>query len=221
MFTITIDGPSASGKSTVANLVAEKLGVHHLNSGEFYRAIALYMQNKNIDYTDLENIGKNLKNINIEIEFINDKQHVILNNEDVTHLLHSNRINDVVSKFAHNEMVVHKASELTYNATLTQELVLDGRNVGSFVLPNAECKIFLDCDPKIRAERRYLEAKNKGENVNFEDIYKQTLERDELDRTRKIAPMIVPENAYVLKSDNKTPNVIADEIVEYVKSVKN
>lgn len=219
MFTITIDGPSASGKSTVADLVASALNMHHLNSGDFYRAIALHFLRKNIHFEDEKSIKKELPNISITINYINDVQHDYLNGEDVTNILHSNEINEVVSKFGHNLLVVEKASELTYLATITESLVIDGRNVGSYVIPDAECKIFLDCDAKIRAERRYKEAIEKGSNVTFEEILKQTLERDELDKKRKIAPLVVPKNAYIVKSDDKSPEEVADLIIKIVQKM--
>lgn len=219
MFTITIDGPSASGKSTVADIVSEKLNMHHLNSGDFYRAIALYFLKKNIHYEDSEAIKKELPKIKIFIKYIDDEQHDFLNGEDVTHLLHSNEINDVVSKFGHNLDVVDKASKLTYLATTTENLVIDGRNVGSYVIPDAECKIYLDCDAKIRAERRYKEALEKGSNVTFEEILKQTIERDELDKKRVIAPLVVPKNAYKIKSDDKSPEDVANEIIKIVQKL--
>ena len=219
MFTITIDGPSASGKSTVADIVATELNMHHLNSGDFYRAIALYYLRKNIHYEDSDSIKKELANINITIKYIFDEQHDFLNGEDVTGLLHNNDINEVVSKFGHNFLVVEKASELTYLATLTENLVIDGRNVGSYVIPDAECKIYLDCNAKIRAERRYKEAKEKGSDVTFEEILKQTIERDELDKKRKIAPLVVPKDAYKVKSDNKTPQEVAEEIIKIVQKM--
>ena len=217
MFTITIDGPSASGKSTVADIVAKELNMHHLNSGDFYRAIALYMLRKNIHFEDAEKIKKELKNIKVTIKYIDDVQHDYLNGEDVTGLLHTNEINEVVSKFGHNLDVVEKASNLTLLATETENLVIDGRNVGSYVIPDADCKVFLDCDAKIRAERRYKEALEKGSKVSFEEILKQTIERDELDKKRVVAPLIVPKNARIVKSDNKTPEEVAQEIIKIVQ----
>lgn len=219
MFTITIDGPSASGKSTVADIVSERLNMHHLNSGEFYRAIALYFLRKNIHFEESEKIKKELPKINITIKYINNEQHTFLNKEDVSKLLHSNEINEVVSKFGHNLDVVDKASKLTYLATTTENLVIDGRNVGSYVIPDAECKIFLDCDAKIRAERRYKEAISKGSKVSFEEILKQTIERDELDKKRVIAPLVVPKNAYIVKSDDKSPEEVAEEIIKIVQKL--
>jgi len=221
MFTITIDGPSASGKSTVADLVAEKLGMYHLNSGNFYRAIAYYLLKNNVTPEENEKISASLKDINIEVKYIDDEQHDILNGEDISSKLHNHDINNVVSKYARNFDVVEKTSELTFLATKSNSLVIDGRNVGSYVLPNAECKIYLDCDAKIRAERRMKEEQEKGYEVNFEDIYKQTLERDELDRTRKIAPLVVPKDAIVLDSSYLTQNEVAEKIIEIALKIKN
>lgn len=217
MFTITIDGPSASGKSTVADIVAKELNMQHLNSGEFYRAIALYFLNKKISYNEEEKINSEINKIDVTIRFIKDKQHCYLNGKDVTNLLHTNEINEVVSKYGHNETVVERCSYFTLKATETESLVIDGRNVGSFVLPDADCKIFLDCDVSVRAKRRYDEAISKGAVVSFEEILKQTKERDELDKKRKIAPLIIPKGAYKVDSNNKTPETVANEIVKIVQ----
>ena len=217
MFTITIDGPSASGKSTVAEIVAKELNMHHLNSGEFYRAITLYFIRKNISFEDAKQISKELKNVNVTIKYIDNTQHCYLNGEDVTTLLHTNEINGLVSKFGHNLDVVEKCSHFTLLATQTENLVIDGRNVGSYVVPDADCKIYLDCNVKVRAQRRYEEALSKGSKTTFEEILKQTKERDRLDKTRSIAPLVVPKGAYKVNSNEKTPEEVALEIVKIVQ----
>lgn len=217
MYTITIDGPSASGKSTVAKLVAKKLNFYHLNSGNIYRAITLFLLEKGLSPNEqiTEDI---LSQINVEIKFENNLQVDYLNGKNVTTLLHSHEINDNVSRFGKQELIIKKASKLTLLPTLNYNIVIDGRNVGSFVLPNAFLKIYLDCDAKVRAERRFKEMLEKGEKVDFDEIYQQTLDRDELDRTRPIAPMIVPENAVIINSSNKTPEEVAIEIVDIFNS---
>ena len=218
MFTITIDGPSSSGKSTVAELVAQKLNFHHLNSGNFYRVITLYLLEKG--YTTNDKITEDmLKDINIDVEFVGEKQHDYLNGKNVTDLLHNNNINANVSRFGKNDSIIIKASKLTLQPTKKYNLVIDGRNVGSFVLPNAELKIYLDCDAKVRATRRMNEMLAKGEQVNFDDILKQTIERDELDRTRPLAPLVVPKDAYVLDSSNLSAEQVADKIVEIYQKI--
>lgn len=218
MFTITIDGPSSSGKSTVAELVAKKLNFHHLNSGNFYRTITLFLLNNG--YTPDDKIpAEILDKIEIDVEFIDKRQHDFLNGKDVSDLLHNNLINENVSRFGKNEAIIIKASKLTFLPTKKYNLVIDGRNVGSFVLPNAELKIYLDCDPKVRAERRMKEMLEKGENVNFDEILDQTIKRDNLDKTRPLAPLVVPKDAYVLDSSNLTPEQVADKIVEIYKNI--
>ena len=219
MFTITIDGPSSSGKSTVAEIVAKKLNFHHLNSGNFYRVITLYLLEKGFSPDD-KITDEILNDINIDVEFVGETQHDFLNGKNVTGLLHNNNINANVSKFATQDNIIIKASKLTFQPTQKYNLVIDGRNVGSFVLPNAELKIYLDCDAKVRATRRMKEMLNKGEKVNFDEILKQTIERDELDRTRPLAPLIAPKDAYVLNSSNLTAEQVADKIVEIYHKLK-
>ena len=219
MFTITIDGPSSSGKSTVAEIVAKKLNFHHLNSGNFYRVITLYLLEKGFSPDD-KITDEILNDINIDVEFVGETQHDFLNGKNVTGLLHNNNINANVSKFAKQDNIIIKASKLTFQPTQKYNLVIDGRNVGSFVLPNAELKIYLDCDAKVRATRRMKEMLNKGEKVNFDEILKQTIERDELDRTRPLAPLIAPQDAYVLNSSNLTAEQVADKIVEIYHKLK-
>lgn len=219
MFTITIDGPSSSGKSTVAEIVAKKLNFHHLNSGNFYRVITLYLLEKGFSPDD-KITDEILNDINIDVEFVGGTQHDFLNGKNVTGLLHNNNINANVSKFAKQDNIIIKASKLTFQPTQKYNLVIDGRNVGSFVLPNAELKIYLDCDAKVRATRRMKEMLNKGEKVNFDEILKQTIERDELDRTRPLAPLIAPKDAYVLNSSNLTAEQVADKIVEIYHKLK-
>ena len=161
-----------------------------------------------------------LNDINIDVEFVGETQHDFLNGKNVTGLLHNNNINANVSKFAKQDNIIIKASKLTFQPTQKYNLVIDGRNVGSFVLPNAELKIYLDCDAKVRATRRMKEMLNKGEKVNFDEILKQTIERDELDRTRPLAPLIAPKDAYVLNSSNLTAEQVADKIVEIYHKLK-
>lgn len=218
MFTITIDGPSASGKSTVAKLVAKKLNFHHLNSGNFYRVITMYLLNKGI-YPDMKITDDMLDDINIDVTFDGDKQYNYLNGENVTELLHSNIINENVSRFAKNENIIIKASKLTYIQTQNYNLVIDGRNVGSFILPNAELKIYLDCDPHVRATRRMEEMLAKNEKVDFDEILKQTIERDTLDKNRSLAPMVVPKGAHVLDSSHLSPEEVANKIIEIYHSL--
>lgn len=217
MYIVTIDGPSASGKSTLAQLVADKLGIVHINSGDAYRAIAYFMSNAGISPTDLVTVEKTLVSNDFKIKYKNGKQRTYINGEDVTSFLHSNQVNAVVSTYANQcEAVIYKASDMIRDFANTMSIVIEGRNVGSFCFPEAKYKFYLDCDALVRAKRRCAEMQEKGQEVNFDEIYKQTLERDELDKTRKIAPLVVPEGSVLLDSTNKTPEQVADIIVGIV-----
>lgn len=217
MYIVTIDGPSASGKSTLAQLVADKLGIVHVNSGDGYRAIAYFMSNAGIAPTDMASIKKSLNSNKFEIKYENGAQKTYINDEDVTKHLHLNQVNAVVSAYANQSPdVIYKASDMIRGIANSMSVVIEGRNVGSFCFPEAKYKFYLDCDAYVRAKRRCKEMEEKGQNVNFEDIYKQTLQRDELDKTREIAPLVVPKNSVLLDSTNKTPEQVADMIVAII-----
>ena len=144
MYIITIDGPASSGKSTVASLVAEKLNIAHLNSGEAYRAIAYFMLNNGISPLDTESVDKALKSNKFEMRFIKGKQVALVNGKDVTKHLHSNQINAIVSQYGKNPQVIYAASDMARVATQDISVVMEGRNLGSFCFPDADFKFFID-----------------------------------------------------------------------------
>ena len=221
MYIITIDGPSSSGKSTVASIVAQKLNIVHINSGEAYRAIAYFMYNNGIAPNDTESVNNALSNNKFEMVYKDGVQLLFVNGEDVTKHLHTNQINAVVSQYGKNPQVIYKASDMARGVTKDISVVMDGRNLGSFCFTDAKYKFFVDCDALERAKRRFNEMIEKGIQVDFNDIYQQTLERDNLDKTREIAPLVVPENAVVLNSTNMTAEQVADQIVNIVLNNEN
>ena len=221
MYIITIDGPAASGKSTIAHIVAQKLNIAHINSGEAYRAISYYMLNKGIEPNDSERIGKELKQNSFKMLYNNGKQNLLVNGEDVTSLLHTNQINAVVSQYAKNPQVIYSASDMARDVSKNMSVVMEGRNLGSFCFPDADYKFFVDCDVKERAMRRFKEMQQKGTKVDFDDIYKQTIERDHMDKTRAVAPLAVPKNCVLLDSTNQTAEQVAQTIVDIVLDLEN
>jgi len=221
MYIITIDGPSSSGKSTVASLVAQNLNIVHINSGEAYRAIAYFMDNNGISPTDEKSINNALKNNIFKMVYSNGVQSLFINGVDVTNHLHTNQVNGIVSKYGKNPQVIYTASDMAREVSDNMSVVMDGRNLGSFCFPDAKYKFYVDCDPKVRAKRRFDEMIAKGIDVDFEEIYQQTLDRDNLDKTREIAPMVVPKNAIVLDSTNLTAEQVAQKIVKYVQKYEN
>lgn len=216
MYIITIDGPAASGKSTVANIVAEKLNIAHINSGEAYRAIAYCMLNSGISPTDYDAVKKALQTNTFEMKYKDGIQSLYLNNEDITHHLHTNQINAVVSQYGLIPEVIYKSSDMARSVAKNISVVMDGRNLGSFCFPDANYKFYIDCDPKVRAQRRFDEMLKKGADVNFEEMYNQVLDRDKLDKTRKVAPLVVPEQCILIDSSNFTAEEVAQKIVNIV-----
>lgn len=216
MYIITIDGPASSGKSTVAHIVADKLNIAHINSGEAYRAIAYYMLNSGISPADVNGVVDALKHNTFKMIYAKGAQTLLVNNVDVTAYLHTNQINAVVSQYGKIPEVIYKASDMAREVAQDISVVMEGRNLGSFCFPDAEYKFFVDCDVKERARRRFDEMIKKGANVDFETIYNQTVQRDTLDKTREIAPLVVPENSVLLDSTNLTAEQVADKIVNIV-----
>ena len=216
MYLITIDGPAASGKSTVAQLVAKKLNIVHINSGEAYRAIAYFMLNSAIAPTDKDSVIEALKSNNFDMKYVDGKQLLSINGKDVTNHLHTNQVNAVVSQYSTIPEVIYAACDMARRICEDMSVVMEGRNIGSFCFPEAEYKFYVDCDARERAIRRYNEMLQKGANVDFESIYNQTIERDNLDKTRPVAPLIVPEGAVMLDSTNLTPEQVASRIAEIV-----
>jgi len=216
MYIITIDGPASSGKSTVASIVAEKLQIAHINSGEAYRAIAYFMLKNGVSPNDKEKISECLNSNSFKMEYIHGKQILSVNGEDITQYLHTNEINAVVSKYGANPEIIYASSEMARQIAQNMSVVMDGRNLGSFCFLDAKYKFYVDCDEKERAIRRFNEMKQKGTDVDFDTILKQVIERDKLDKTREIAPLVVPNDAIMLDSTNKTPEQVAEKIVEIV-----
>ena len=221
MYIITIDGPASSGKSTVASIVAQKLNIVHINSGEAYRAIAYFMHNNNVQPNDIESVNNLLKNNEFTMIYRNGIQSLLVNGEDVTKYLHTNQINAVVSQYGKNPQVIYKASDMAREVSNDISVVMDGRNLGSFCFPDAKYKFYVDCDAMERAKRRFEEMKSKGNDVDFEEIYQQTLDRDNLDKTREVAPLVIPKDAVVLDSTTMTAEQVAQKIVDIVIQNEN
>ena len=216
MYLITIDGPAASGKSTVAKLVAQKLNIVHINSGEAYRAIAYFMLNSAIAPTDEQSVIKALENNAFDMKYIDGKQVLLVNGQDITNQLHTNQVNAVVSQYGKIPEVIYASSDMARNICKDMSVVMEGRNLGSYCFPDANYKFYIDCDVKERAIRRYNEMLQKGSNIDFSTIYNQTIERDNLDKNRAVAPLKVPEGAVMLDSTNLTPEQVASKIAEIV-----
>ena len=205
---IAIDGPTASGKGTVAHRVADRLGFHYLDSGALYRLTALSALRSNTPLNDEHALAKLAEHLHIN--FIGDK--IMLANENVSHAIRAEEVGNTASRIAALATVRHALHDLQLSFRQHPGLVADGRDMGSVVFPSAPLKVFLTATPEARAERRYKQLIDKGIPANMEDLLKDLRERDERDSNRAIAPLKPAEGAHLLETSNMT----ADEAVEQV-----
>ncbi len=222
MITIAIDGPCGSGKSTVSEGIAKKLGILYLNTGAIYRAIALYMLRNNINSNNINSITDAMDKINIEIKYLNNEQHTFLNGEDVSKQLYSMEVSDASSVFAQFKEVRDKILHIQRNLAKVQSIVMEGRDITSHVLPDAKFKFYIDASPEIRAQRRINDEKIIGKpQLCFEKVLADIFERDERDKNRTISPLILVEDAIYINTDNRNVEDVVNDIYKLIKSKKD
>ena len=209
---VAIDGPAGSGKSTIAKLIAKKFNFTYIDTGAMYRMITLYLLENNIDFDDLKEIEKILNTVNLDMQ--GDKFY--LNNVDVTTKIREKRINENVSKVASIKIVRSNLVDLQRKVSNNKNVILDGRDVGTVIFPNAQVKIFLIASPEERARRRYNEFLEKKTEITYDEVLKSLKERDYIDSTRKESPLKKADDAIELDTTNLTIedviNFIAKEI---------
>lgn len=210
---IAIDGPAGAGKSTIARLAAKKLGFLYVDTGAMYRAIALYLLWNETDIDDEEELKKALERININIVYENNVQHVFLNFQDVSAEIRSEKVSIMASKTSALQPVRDKLLNLQKDIATKNNVIMDGRDIGTNILPNAEIKIYLDASVEVRAKRRFDEMKNKGENPDLESIKLNIIARDEQDMNRKIAPLKKAEDATLIDSSYMSIDQVVDKII--------
>lgn len=205
MVNIAIDGPSGAGKSTIAKRTAEKLGYIYIDTGAMYRAIGLYLTRLGINIK--EEKGKAvecLPSIDIDIKFICGEQHIFLNGEDVSSLIRTPEISMAASDAGTVLEIREKMTNLQRNLAKNNNCIMDGRDIGSYVLPDADVKIFLTADVRVRAERRYCELKEKGGSITFEDVLSDMIIRDKNDSTREFMPLKKADDAVLIDTSDLT-----------------
>lgn len=211
MASIAIDGPAGAGKSTIAKLVAKELNAIYVDTGAMYRAIAVYFLRHGLNPDIPEQVETACGNIEISISYEDGIQQVWLNGENVTPLLRTEAVGNMASKSSAKQPVREKLLQLQRDMAVKYKVVMDGRDIGTNVLPGAEVKIYLTASSAERARRRYEELQQKGEDCNVEEIERDIIERDRQDMSRDIAPLKQAEDAYYLDSSNLTiPEVVAE-----------
>ena len=218
MNSIAIDGPAGAGKSSIAKALSKRLGYIYIDTGAMYRAVALFFLENNVaDGTD-SRIESLLDKLEISIKYEDGAQKVILNGEDVTGKLRLEEIGKLASKFSAIGSVREKLVALQRKLAQKENVVMDGRDIGTVVLPNADLKIYLSASSKVRAKRRYLELLEKGKtDLDINDIEDEIIKRDEADMNREISPLKQADDAYYLDSSDMTLEEVVSKILSMVK----
>lgn len=215
---IAIDGPSGAGKSSIAKALSKRLNIVYVDTGAIYRTVGLYMYRHNIESKDAERIISALSNITIKLAYIDGTQHIFLNDEDVSGLIRT----EIISRYASDVSAIPqvRAFLLSLQRDMAEKnsVIMDGRDIGTVVLPNAEVKIFLTASAEVRARRRYKELIEKGENVIFEDVLSAIITRDKNDSSRATAPLKAADDAIVVDNSNINAEETLKIIIDIIKS---
>ncbi len=217
MASVAIDGPAGAGKSTIAKLVAKELQAIYVDTGAMYRATAVYFLRNQLDPEVPEQVEQACRNIEVSISYEDGAQQVWLNGENVTPFLRTEEVGNMASKSSAKQPVRDALLQLQRDMAAKNTVVMDGRDIGTNVLPNAEVKIYLTASSSERARRRYEELKQKGETCDMAQIEADIIKRDEQDMSRAIAPLKQAEDAYYLDSSNLTISEVVEVILNQCK----
>ena len=213
-YNVAIDGPAGAGKSTIAKLVAKEKGFIYVDTGAMYRGLAIHFLNQGIQADETEKVIKACRDAEVTIRYENGIQQVYLNGANITSRLRDEEVGNMASMTSAIPEVRAKLLELQQNLARTQNVIMDGRDIGTCVLPNADVKIFLTASVQTRAKRRYDELMAKGVPCNLDEIESDIRERDYRDMTREIAPLKQAEDAVKVDSSYMTIPEVVDKIVE-------
>ncbi len=218
MINIAIDGPAGSGKTTVAKQISKMLDILYLDTGAMYRACGLYALNEGVSVDDEQGVSALMEKIDLKIEYYNGTQHTILFGKDVSEDIRRNEVSSLASKISVHKCVRLKMLEMQREIASKTDCVLDGRDIGSFVLPNAKFKFFLTASVAVRANRRFLELKAKGMEVDLKQLEQEIAERDYRDSTREIAPLTQAPDAEFIDTSFMTIEQVIEKIISRVKN---
>ncbi len=222
MYSIAIDGPAGAGKSTIAKAVARKIGFIYVDTGAMYRTMALYFLREGIDGHDRERVAAECPNIRVTLDYDSEgNQHIYLNGEDVSSLIRQEEVGKMASLTSAIPEVRAALLDLQRDLARTNNVLMDGRDIGTHVLPDASLKIFLTASADVRARRRYDELTEKGIPCDYDRIREDIIQRDRQDTEREISPLRQAEDAILLDSSDLSIPEVIDRVIEYFEDIKN
>lgn len=221
MFNVAIDGPAGAGKSTIAKLVAKKMNLIYVDTGSMYRAMALACIRQGIKADEHEKVAETVKELNISLEYEEGIQQVILNGENVNDYIRTEEVGNMTSAIATYGEVREKLVAMQQAIAREKEVIMDGRDIGTCVLKDAPVKIYLTAAARTRAERRYSELKEKGQECDIDTIEKDIIDRDYRDMHREISPLKQAEDAILVDSSDMTIEQVVDVICDIIRERLN
>ena len=216
-FIVAIDGPAGAGKGTITKLVGEKKNLIYIDTGALYRCVTLYMIRNKISLDDTDKIKEFLNKINIELKKENNEDLVFLNGEDVTKLIREKEVNELVSQVSHVIEVRENITNLSRKIAEGKNIIMEGRDIGTNVFPNADVKIYLDATPEERARRRMKQNQEKGIDIPYDEILKNIIYRDNNDKTSNVAPLKQAEDAFYIDSSDMPIEKVVDKVIEIIE----
>ncbi len=218
---VAVDGPAGSGKSTITKMVAKLLGFNYVDTGAMYRALTYNFLSNGLDELEEEKIKELLSKTDFKVEYVDGVQYVYVNNEEVSDKIRTAEVSKFTSLFAKSPAVRDFLIDTQRNLAITNNIIMDGRDIASVVLPNADVKIFLTASVEERARRRVLDFERQGiENVDFEKVKEDIKARDWQDENRDIAPLVKVESATLIDTTSLTIDEVVEKMTELVKSVE-
>lgn len=214
VFNIAIDGPAGAGKSTIAKLAAKQLGFVYVDTGAMYRAMALYFLRRGLGAEEEAKIAAASKDAIITIRYQEGNQQVLLNGEDVSELIRTEAVSNMASAASVYPAVRAYLLDLQRNLAASADVIMDGRDIGTCILPDADVKIFLTASPKVRATRRYKELREKGLMCNLAEVEQDIVERDRRDSTRQNAPLMQAKDAVLIDGSEMTITQVVEMIIQ-------
>lgn len=217
---VAIDGTVCSGKSTIAKRLAEYLGFFHLNTGSIYRALTIKMLNEGVSNNDVDAIARCLKTTKVELKHIAGEVIILLDGVDVSREIRTPRISSTVALYSKVPIVREYVRQVQVETATKADTVIEGRDIGTVVFPNAEVKIFMTADDNVRAKRRYMDYLKQGKEMSFDEVKREVLERDRLDMERAISPLKPADDAIIYQNNGDNIDVVIADLAKIVEDAR-